>query len=308
MASLFLTGASGFLGGRILEHIRPDDYDTITLLSRRAPALPEHLATSDKVTIVCASIDDRGKYAQHLGADTRIIHLAAVTGKADRETFLKVNTDGTRVLLEAATDAGVEGFLFVSSIAVSFTDRQGYHYADSKEQAERYVQKSGLRYCIARPTIILGKGSPIWDSFTALAKSSVIVLPGNGKIDIQPVDVDDLARQLLQITDDNRFNNEVLEMGGPEALSMDDFVRRIHRQLKGDEARILHLPLGMILGPLRLAEKLLPASLLPVASGQFASFNNAGTAKSNDFFEANSADMKTVGDMLELLAGTEAHD
>ena len=307
MASLFLTGASGFLGGRILEHIRPDDYSAITLLSRRAPALPTHLASSDKVTIICAGIDDTDKYAQHMGPDTRIIHLAAVTGKADRETFLKVNVDGTRILLEAAVNAAVEGFLFVSSIAVSFTDRQGYHYADSKEQAERYVRQSGLRYCIARPTIILGAGSPIWDSFAALAKSSLIVLPGNGKISIQPVDVDDLAGQLLQITNSNRFNNEILEMGGPEALSMDDFVRRIHRQLKGGEARIIHLPLGMILAPLRLAEKLLPASLLPVSSGQFASFNNEGTAKSNDLVESNSADMKTVEDMLDLLAGTESH-
>lgn len=305
MKSLFLTGASGFLGSSMLRLLRLEDYASVTLLSRSAPALPDSLATSDRLTVVRASIDEVEKYSGYLTPDTRLVHLAAITGKAAPQDYFTVNTEGTRRLVQAAAAAGVAGVLFVSSIAVSFRDRRGYHYAESKEQAEQYVRDSGLRYCIARPTIILGEGSPIWGSFSALARSSVILLPGSGRVKIQPVHVDDLAGLLLGIVEADRFANETLDLGGPEALTMDDFVCRIHAALgSAGRPRVFHLPLGPVLGILRLIERPFP-SLLPVSSGQFASFCNDGTATTNDLLETHADRMLKVDEMLQLLTGVE---
>ena len=94
--------------------------------------------------------------------------------------------------------------------------------------------------------------------------------------------------------------DETLELGGPEVLTMDDFVRRIHRAYRGDRGRVVHLPLGLILGILRMVEKRFP-TLLPVSSGQFASFYNDGTAGKNDLYQSLGIKMKTVDDMLESL-------
>jgi NADH dehydrogenase len=306
MKSLFLTGASGFLGSSMLRQLRPGDYDSITLLSRSAPALPERLAASGKLTVVRAAIHEVEKYSGYLTPETRVVHLAAVTGKAAPQEYFSVNADGTRVLAEAAAAAGSAGFLFVSSIAVAFSDRRGYHYADSKEQAEHSVRDSGLRYCIVRPTIILGEGSPIWGSFSALARASVILLPGSGRIRIQPIHVDDLASLLLEIVSSDRFSNETLDLGGPETLTMDQFVRRIHTAMRGGRPRMFHLPLGPVLGILRLLERPFP-SLLPVSSGQFASFCNDGTATGNDLLEAHADRMMNIDDMLQLLTREQDH-
>ena len=302
MKSLFLTGASGFLGSSMLRQLRLEDYASITLLSRSAPALPEFLAASDRLTVVRASIHEVDKYSRYLTPETQVVHLAAITGKADPQEYFAVNTEGTRLLVDAAVAAGVAGFLFVSSIAVSFRDRRGYHYAESKELAEHCVRESGLRYCIVRPTIILGEGSPIWGSFSALARSSFILLPGSGRIKIQPIHVDDLVSLLLEIVSGDRFANETLDMGGPEELTMDEFVRRIHGACRGGSPRLFHLPLGPVLGILRLIERPFP-SLLPVSSGQFASFCNDGTAAGNDLLDAHADRMLKIDDMLQLLTG-----
>ena len=307
MNDLFLTGASGFLGSRLLAQLDPAKFSSITLLCRSEPVLPQPLREAANVRVVRAALDEVDAYAGFLGADSIVVHLAAVTGKADRAAYYAVNTQATGKLIEAATQAGVAGFLFVSSIAVSFKDRQGYHYADSKEQAEQLLVNSALPWCTLRPTIILGEGSPIWDSFRQLAGKSLIVLPGNGRTLIQPIDVDDLVSLVLDIIGEQRFNHEVLEIGGPETLSLDDFVQRIHHACCGGKARIVHLPLGLVLTPLRLVERVFP-SLLPVSSGQFASFNNDGTVTAHALVKPAAGKMRDVGEMLQRLTGCEAHD
>lgn len=302
MKSLFITGASGFVGSCILRNLKPQSFEKIILLSRSEPILPENLASSDNIKVISASIENVDSYASCLDENTIIVHLAALTGKAHPKEYFAVNTNGTRALINAAVSAGIKGFLFVSSIAVSFKDRRGYSYAESKELAENVLKDSGLKFCIVRPTIILGEGSPIWNSFNSLAKSSRIVLPGDGNVRIQPIYDDDIVRLLFEIVDSERFDGEVLELGGPDVLTINDFVKRIHKAHTGGVPRLTHLPLGFIVGSLRLVEMVFPA-LLPVNSGQFASFSNDGTAVGNSLVTAASGNMKSIDNIIELLVG-----
>ncbi len=302
--ALFLTGATGLVGTRLLEQLDPDCYSTITLLCRSGIELPQRLAGSGKVTVLRAALNDVAVYAGHLTPQTCIVHLAAITGKADRPQYFAVNTHATGRLIQVAADAGVRGFLFVSSIAVSFAERSGYHYAESKEQAETLLRDSALRYCILRPTIILGAGAPIWQSFYQLARRRLIVLPGTGQTLVQPIYIDDLVRLLEEIVVAGRFAGETLEIGGPEALSLDDFVGRIHLAGTGRRARILHLPLGLVLGPLRLLESFM-ANHLPVSSGQFASFHNDGSVRANALVTPAGNKMLDIDAMLVRLLEAE---
>ena len=300
--SLFLTGASGFLGTRLLGQLEPADYGSITLLCRHGLQLPDRLAQADNVHIVRASLHEIEKYAGCLGPDTYVLHLAAITGKADRPQYFSVNTHATGLLIKAAEAARVRGFLFVSSVAVSFRDRRDYHYAESKEQAEQLLQASSLRYCIMRPTIILGPGAAIWKSFYGLSQRRLIVLPGNGRALVQPVYVDDMVRLIMEFVGTDRFRNELLEIGGPEVLSLDDFVRRIHRACKNNSPLVLHLPLALVLGPLRLLESFMPGKL-PVSAGQFASFHNDGTVTGNALVVPASGELLDMDAMLARLLG-----
>jgi len=305
--SLFLTGASGFLGTHILAQIEPADFDSITLLCRRDLQLPGHLARAGNVHVVQASLHEVDRYAGCLGPDTCIIHLAAITGKADRPQYFAVNTHATGLLVKAAESAQVRGFLFASSIAVSFRDRRGYHYAESKEQAEALLRSSSLRYCIMRPTIILGPDAAIWKSFLGLARRRLIVLPGNGRACIQPVYVDDLVHLIMEFVSTDRFRNELLEIGGPEVLSLDEFVRRIHHACRGSTPIVLHLPLAFILGPLHMLESFMAAKL-PVSAGQFASFHNDGTVTANALVTPSSGEMLDMDAMFAYLLGERRHD
>ncbi len=304
-ATLFVTGASGFVGGVLLSKLDPSDFSSIVLMSRGGLELPDNLAGARNVIVVKAAIDQVDLYSRYLDSSCRIIHLAGITGKAPRAEYFEVNTQGTEYLVKAAERAKIANFLFVSSIAVSFKDRDGYHYAESKQQAEAVVSASTLNHCIVRPAIILGAGAPIWNSLSSLAKGPCILQPGDGKAKIQPIDVGDLADLLLELQTSDQFQNQILELGGPDTVTMGDFLQRIHRAYRSKNGWVIRLPLGMIMWSLRFFERHV-SERLPVSSGQFTSFCNDGTIKPSPFMTRHHAQMNGIVPMLNQLLETES--
>lgn len=305
--NLFLTGGSGFVGQRLLGQLSKDTFARVTCLARGELSLPEGLAGADNVHVLRGDLSDAGTLAEAMDADTVVVHLAALTGNAAPDAYHRVNTEGTRTLAEAAKSAGARGFIYVSTIAVAFDDTRGYHYAHSKQAAEELVSASGLPFTIVRPTIVLGEGSPVGEKLTGLAGRSPLLIPGPGRARIQPIDASDLASALLELAKAGACTGETIDLGGPEALSMEAFLRRAHAQQAGQPAGLtLHLPVQLALPILRLLERLV-GSLLPVSAGQFASFFNDGVARDNAVLARLRPSMKGVDAMIrELVGGTSS--
>ena len=240
------------------------------------------------------------RYAGQMGEDTVVLHLAARTGVASPAEYAKTNVEGTADLLEAAETQRVRGFLQVSSIAATFEDTSGYPYALSKQEAEQAVQASGLRWTIVRPTIVLGGDSPAWKRFATLARAPFLVIPGDGRAKIQPVHVEDLVDLLLQIVEEDRFDGEAFDVGGPDVLSMEDFLRLARRRYQGRLPGALKVPLRPGLAMLRAAEKLVPG-VLPVSAGQFTSFMSDSVAAPSQFMVEAHRGMRGIEAMLDEL-------
>lgn len=274
--SVFVTGTTGFLGRFLCGRIPARERDRYRYLSRRAnPAVD--------------LLEPRSYAAQLDGCET-VLHLAAATGKHRPAEYFRVNTEGTRRLVEAARAAGVRNFLHVSSVAVKFRDKRRYYYAQSKQQAEEIVAGSGLRYAIVRPTMIFGPGAPVLDGLRKLARAPVIPVFGNGRARVQPVFVDDLADYLLAIVEREQFHDETLDVGGREVLTIEELLQEI----RGTEAKVVHLPLQFIVPAVAVLEKFL-FPLMPFTAGQLASFSEDGLA-------SHVASTRTIEEMLQLSA------
>lgn len=256
-----MTGARGLVGRALVDQAVTAHTPLRALSRAGGPA-------RDGVDWVTGDLR-RGVGAAALSGVQTVVHLAAQTGAAAPEAYAEVNVEGTRALLEAARTAGVRRFVFVSSIAVRFSSIADYPYAASKLEAERLVRASALEWVIVRPTLILGRGAPNLDKLAGLACLPMVPLPGGGKVRLQPVDVRDLAAVLLLA--EQMPAGQVLEVGGPQTVSMADLFRRI-RVVKGKGgAPRLPIPLA----PLRLMAGLLRAVLgdrSPVTAAQLSSF------------------------------------
>jgi NADH dehydrogenase len=280
--SLLITGSSGFVGRHFVSALDFTKYGTVYSLSRRptvaAPPLPPNLA------VIAADLCAPERYCALLGTGTTVVHLAAATGKATPADHRRVNVEGTRALLAACAQAGVRRFLHVSSIAVKFPEKKYYPYARCKEEGEALVRASGLPFTILRPAIIVGRESPVLAGLKRLAALPVMPVFGSGQARVQPLHVGDLVRAMLLILAEGRFQGETLELGGPQALAVEDFMKRIRGCLGSGRARALHIPLPPLIALLGMAEKAL-GPLLPLSAGQLYSFRYDGLAEKNTLSE-----------------------
>jgi NADH dehydrogenase len=296
--SLFITGASGFIGSRLLEVLEPGEFEAIRLLDRRPVMLPDSLREAGNVEVVRGDLEDARTYATCLDANTTVIHAAAVTGTARPKEYEAANVRGLARLLEACEQHGVRRLLHLSTIAVCYPDLEDYPYARSKLEAEALVQSSRLDYTIVRPTVILDPRSPTLQNLLRLAAGPALVIPGTGRARLRPIDLDDLLEILLGIVRASRFHCETFDLGGPEALSCEDFLRRIRRVVRGGSAGpVIRLPLGLLLPCIRALERVWPGAP-PVSAGQFAVFRFDGVGRSDASLTTLAPRLRDVDSML----------
>jgi NADH dehydrogenase len=274
--ALFVTGGAGFVGRRLLAELHASGRSVVALDRSGSLSRP-----GERVRVVRGHLLDPASYRDHLQSCDTVLHLAAATGRASAREHFEINVGGTEMLLAASREAGVSRFLFVSSIATTFPDQRDYHYARAKARAEDAVRRSTMRVAILRPTMILGAGAPLLAPLEKLALLPWIVVPGDGRARVQPVHVDDVVRAILAVVGDDRFDGETIEIGGPEAVTIEELLRRLRRARTGRDGRVLHVPLSLLRLPLRAAERAGLARLLPVTAGQLASFRWDGVAVAN---------------------------
>lgn len=273
MSAIIVTGAGGFVGARLVRALCAKGESVVGIGRSEAPA-----DWPGAARWVRADLSEPSAYEVALADARCVVHLAAVTGKAPRYAYMRGNVEATRALLGACERAGVQRFVFVSSIAAKFADRRHYHYADSKIAAEAHVAAAKIATLIVRPTMILGPGSPIEASLTRLARLPVSPLFGDGRRLVQPVDVDDVVDALAALAAEPNVESGVIELGGPETYDMRELYARLRAaQGVGGLPRFLSAPLGLSRWMLAAVEApLLP--LLPLTAGQLATFANDGTA------------------------------
>jgi NADH dehydrogenase len=299
MKNLFITGACGFIGGNIIKNINHEDYKNIYCLSRREVDRSLYGPLPENIRFIKGDILKPESYERHLSGGDIVIHLAALTGKAPREEYFRINSEGTRVLTEQCSNKGIKRIVFISSIAAAFKNIEGYHYARSKIEAEKIINNSGVPFTILRPTIVTGKGSPIFHGLLKLAKMPLVPLFDGGSARIQPVYIDDLTACIFKIIEKDSFLNQTVTAAGPECVTMEEFIRKIHKLTSRKKFRRISLPVRPIAKILlKLEDRLLP--YLPFTAGQLASFTNDGISEGCNCHGDDDAHLKNVDEMLCL--------
>lgn len=271
---ILITGSTGFIGRRLLaQMLAAGDWDLRVLVREQVDIPGAEVVVGDLL------VPDTYKAAVE-NAEI-VVHLAAMTGKASPSDHDRLNRKATEDLIAICRGAGVTRFIFISTIAAGYADKSYYSYARSKQAAEDALSTSGLCFDILRPTIVLGEGSPTFDSLSKLARMPLVLLPQrNGPSMVQPVHVDDVCRGIIRLVQKEEAGGEILELGGPEVLSIRQLLNQISLHQHGKNARFLQLPLRLVQWPLAFMEPIL-RPFMPVTAGQFAVFGNDSVAHPN---------------------------
>jgi uncharacterized protein YbjT (DUF2867 family) len=206
-----------------------------------------------------------------MGVDT-VLHLASEERHGRRADLWRGDVLGTENLAQAAAEAGVRRFVYLSHLGA---DRaSAFPVLRAKASAEEGLRASGVPYTILRSGIVFGLG----DHFTtSLAKMGAIIpvvfpLMGQGEVLLQPLWVDDLTTTLLWMLEEPSTLNRRFDIAGPEQLSLRECVELTFGKTGIRRALV---PIG---GPyLRLAvwlaERLLPRLPVTMFSMDYAAAN-----------------------------------
>jgi nucleoside-diphosphate-sugar epimerase len=178
-----LTGATGFVGARVLDHLLARGLDVAALARRPQPERPG-------VRWVAGDLDDRRALAALIDGVDAVVHIAGLI-KARREGhFFDVNAAGTARLLDVLGDRPVR-LIHLSSLAARQPALSAY--AASKAAAERLVEGSAADWTVLRPPAVYGPGDRETLAFFKAARRRRPVLPGGPHHRTSLVHVSDLA-------------------------------------------------------------------------------------------------------------------
>lgn len=236
MTTVFLTGASGFLGGHLLRELLARGH-IVKALSRR-PETDASIAAAGAQP-VHAALDDVNSLIQAMQGCDAVFHTAADTSmwRAQAAQQTATNVQGTANMLAAAKVAGVRAFMHTSStsaysqlvegvISESTAQRGGeswINYEVSKFESEKLVKESGLPWIVFNPSHILGPGDQHnWARLIKMVDQQKLpgIPPGVGAF----ADVREIAKAQVRAWELQRFGQCYL-LGGSRAT----FVEFVHK-------------------------------------------------------------------------------
>lgn len=228
---LLVVGATGLLGGTITQRLLQQGKEVRILVRHDSPSIelaregratsPETLTSAGAQPVYgdlkdCASLD-----AACAGVQTVITTAnSAVRGGEDNPQTVEMQ--GNRNLIDAAREAGVDHFIFVSAQMAS-PDSPSPFLA-GKAQAEVHLKSSGMGYTILAPDIFMEVWIHMLIGMPVAAGQPVTVI-GSGERVHSFISMDDVAAFAVAAVDNPRVMNRRFEIGGPEALSLRDAVR-----------------------------------------------------------------------------------
>jgi uncharacterized protein YbjT (DUF2867 family) len=254
-----LIGATSKLGTRVARQLLAAGKPV-----RAMTRTPDKAADLKKLgaEIVQGDLRDPGSLARACAGVEKILAAShAFPGEGDNNPQT-VDDAGNRALIDAAKRAGVKHFVFTSALGVSAD--HPIDFFRIKFASEEYLRASGMSFTILRP----GAFMEFWAALVGepIVKTGKTTIFGRGDNPINFVSADDVARYALIALDDPRARNQVIEIGGPENLTMNQ-VAALFEKIAGRAAQKSHVPLPMMRVMSFVSRPFNPALSRQVAAG-----------------------------------------
>lgn len=260
MKRAMITGAAGFIGGRLAERLRADGVEVVGV---------DQVADAT-AGIVAGDIGEPGPWQEAARGCDAVIHTAAMVGMpSDTSGFWRVNVRGARLGLEAARDAGAR-FVHLSSVVtfgLDFPDGvdeshpvkpTGVAYTDTKIAAEQVVLMAHAagehEVVVVRPGDVYGPGSRPWVLIPLESlRSRRLALPARGRGIHSPVYIDDLVEGIVRAAEEPAAAGRVITLSGGVGVETRDYFGRLGRMIG---RKVPTVPTAVALSTAAVAEQL----------------------------------------------------
>ena len=212
---ILITGASGFIGSFIVEEALKQGFETWAAV--RKSSSKEYLQ-DERIHFIELNLSSKAQLIEQLRPHQfdYVVHAAGVTKCLNKADFRRINTEGTKNLVDALLDLQMplKRFVFLSSLSVfgaikeqlpydeireDDTPKPNTEYGRSKLEAERYIDSIGSRlpYIILRPTGVYGPREKDYFMMAKSIKQHIDFAVGYQRQDITFVYVTDVVQAVF---------------------------------------------------------------------------------------------------------------
>ena len=230
-----ITGGTGFIGRHLAGRLAAEGVEVVLLArsDRGELKLPN-------VSFVRSDLSDPAILRQAFAGCDAVAHCAGINREIGQQTYDRVHVEGSRKVIEAASEAGVKKIVLMSFLRARPNCGSAYH--ESKWAAEELVRGSGLDYTIIRASMVYGRGDHMLDHLShALHTFPLFAMVGFKEKGIRPLAIDDLVDVLRAALVEGRLTRQTVAVTGAEELYLSEVVRRVARAT-GQKIRMIRAP------------------------------------------------------------------
>jgi len=233
MKKVLLAGATGYLGRYLVKELKNQGY-WVRALARDAKKLDDLREHINEIFVAEVTKPDTLNGISD-GIDY-IISSIGITRQKDSLTYIDVDYQGNKNLLDQAEKKNISKFIYVSVINAHLM--RNLKMIQAKEMFADELIESDLNYAIIRPT---GFFSDILE-FLKMAQKGRVSLFGSGQNTINPIHGADLAEFCVNAL---KTQDKEMNVGGPETFTFQDIAELAFKVLNKKE-KISKLPMWMI--------------------------------------------------------------
>lgn len=230
---ILLTGASGTVGTALLRRLLAAGRPVRCLVRDPREIGPERV----RVQLVLGDLAAPSSFRHAMRGVDCVVHLATATRDGHGASIEELNALATLRLLRAAEAAGVQRFVFLSSLGASLHSRS--RLLRSKALAETAVARAPFETTTLAPSLVVAPGDRWLTVLERLSWLPAMLVPGRGRARFQPIAARDVADCAIAALDSPLAGR--LELAGPETLTHDEIVATVLRA-RGRRRRLLHVP------------------------------------------------------------------
>jgi uncharacterized protein YbjT (DUF2867 family) len=220
---ILLTGATGYIGGRLLRTLEARGH-RLRCLARRPDFLRPRVG--ELTEVVKGDLLDATSLASALagvGSAYYLVHSMGSTGAFEEEDRRAANG-----FAMAARDAGLRRIIYLGGLGKG--DKLSRHLA-SRQEVGRILRESGVPTIEFRASIIIGSGSLSFEMIRALVdRLPLMITPRWVRISAQPIAIEDVIDYLIAALDIAVDGSAVFEIGGADRVSYGDIMLEYARQ------------------------------------------------------------------------------
>lgn len=233
-ASILLTGATGYVGGRLLRSLEEGGH-RVRCLAREPRELGAHAPTTEVMRGDCLDTTSLDRALASVHTAYYLVHSMA--GDAE---FAAVDRTAALNFGRAAAAAGVRRIVYLGGLTSS--GRAASEHLKSRAETGEHLRAGGVPVVEFRAAIVIGAGSLSYEMLAALVERlPVMVCPRWVATLTQPIAIADVVAYLMAALDLPDGKDRVFEIGGPDQVSYGDMLR-LYARLRGLRRLLLPVP------------------------------------------------------------------